>query len=328
MKILLFRLPAFRPASAFRSFAFRSLALLSAFFCLAHAVQAQKAAKVSVATLLTSIPVPQKSDACYAACTKNTDASNGAVSIKDNGPAFSSLQDELMKLLNNGVALPTQSRTAPTPEQIEQMKQQAMAQAQQRMAQAQAMQQSGQPPAPGTVTAARPSDDPVLMRQIGQAQSTAAQANALVRELNDKMAKLDRSGVENVKSGPNCPEVQQGGYAGPTCACLKAKAVKYYNERTDQEDLIVHNIASLLQDYMVKLKPLLTSIDDVIVKADYGDAVVNPAFKQQVSLIQRQALGSVVSMLSMCDATWKDAAVIYCGSVNANSGASVGCHGK
>ena len=302
--------------------------LLPAFFCFSHAIHAQKAAKISIVSLLASVPVPQKSEVCYAACTKNTDASNGAVSIKDTGPGFSSLQDDLMKILNNGVAMPTQTRTAPTPEQVEQMKQQAMAQAQQRMAQAQAMQQGGQPPAPGSVTAARPADDPVLMRQIGQALSTVAQANALVRELNEKMTKIDRSGVDNVKSGPNCPEVQQGGYAGPTCACLKAKAVKYYNERTDQEDKIVYSAGSLLQDYIGKLKPLLVSIDDVIVKADYGDAVVNPAFKQQVSSLQRQALGSVVSVLAMCDGTWKDAAVIYCGTVNANSGASVGCRGK
>jgi hypothetical protein len=303
------------------------LLLAAVILTMASTAQAQQIARISTVALLNAIPLPQTSKACFGTCTKKTDASNGLVSIVDNGKTFNDMSDQLNQYLNSGMGMPATGSTPakpPTPEQIEQMKQHAM----QQMAQAQAAAQAGaqnpsaQPRSPG---AAAPVDDPALMRQFGQAQGLAVQASQIARELSAKVGAIDRSGFDHVSQGPNCPEVQQGGYAGPTCACMTAKEIKYRKARTEQQDLYLAKVVDLIQEYLPKIKAPPTAVDDLMVKAKYGDGLVNPMFKQQVGMMQRQALGAVVTLLALSGSLWTDSGSVYCYNVNAESGATLRC---
>jgi hypothetical protein len=270
--------------------------------------------------------MPQSSGSCYASCNKKTDPTYGLVSIKDNGKALNDLTDQFNQYLNAGMGVPSAAAMSsqPTPEQIAQMKQQAMQQLAQAQAQAQAAAQN--PPAqPHSTGTAGPVDDPNLMRQFGQAQGLAMQASQIARELSAKVAAIDKSAFEHVSQGPNCPEVQQGSYAGPTCACMTAKEIKYRKARTEQEDLYLTKVVSLIQEYLPKIKAPLTAVDDLMVKAKYGDAIINPAFKQQLGMMQKQAMGAVLMVLNLSNVTWTDAASVYCFNVNAESGATLRC---
>ena len=247
---------------------------------------------------------------------------------RDNGPAFKALQDEFMKIAQAPMTAsgsPAPSMTAPpTPEQIEQMRQQAL----QRAAQMQNMspQQIAQMQQPGAALPAR--ENVELMKQIGQAQTACGQISQLSSELSNKVARLDKSPIDTVKIGPNCPEVQQGGYAGPTCGCMIAHATDYATRRVAARNQYLQQVRTLLLEYLDKFKPLVATVDDAVAKAKYGDVVVNPAFKQQVVSIQRQALGSVASIMAIAGSNWEDAGKQYAELVNAKSGASVGCFGR
>jgi hypothetical protein len=291
-------------------------------------VRAQKAYPVEVNGLLSRIPIPESSAACYVSCTKSTDSSNGVIDVRDNGPIFKALQDEFMKIAQtpmaaDGSTTPSMT-TPPTPEQIEQMKQQAL----QRAAQMQNMtpQQIAQMQQ-GAATS-QPRDNVELMKLIGQAQTACGQISRLNIELSDKVARLDKSPIDKVKMGPNCPEVQQGGYAGPTCGCMIAHATGYATGRVAARDEYLKQVRSLLLEYQGKIRPLVATVDDAVARAKYGDAVVNPAFKQQVVSIQRQALGSVSTVMAIAGSNWEDAGKQYAELINAKSGASVGCFGR
>lgn len=291
-------------------------------------VRAQKAYPVEVNSLLSRIPIPESSAACFTTCTKTTDSSNGVIGVRDNGPAFKALQDEFMKIAQapmtaDGSTAPSMT-TPPTPEQIEQMKQQAL----QRAAQMQNMSPQQIAQMQQGAAASQPRDNVELMKLIGQAQTACGQISRLNSELSEKVARLDKSPIDKVKMGPNCPEVQQGGYAGPTCGCMIAHATDYATGRVTARDEYLKQVRSLLLEYQGKIRPLVATVDDAITRAKYGDAIVNPAFKQQVVSIQRQALGSVSVVMAIAGGNWEDAGKQYAELVNAKSGASVGCFGR
>ena len=141
------------------------------------------------------------------------------------------------------------------------------------------------------------------------------------------MGKLNK-GLDAVKIGPNCPEVQQGGYAGPTCACLQDHAVDYYTRRVGAMNGYIEQATVLIQEYMSKMKAETTIVDEMEAKAKYGDAVSNPAFRQMVVSIQRQSFGAVAALLGVSGSVWRDGATEYANLVNAKSGASVPCGKK
>jgi hypothetical protein len=289
----------------------------------------QKAWQGELTSLFTKIPIPKNSAACFAACTKDTDPNNGSVSIKDNGPQYTDLQNQLSSILMNGAnggSMPT-SNAAPTPAQIEQMREQAMARATAAQAQAanpQQMTQSQQSYGGGAPSAG----NVAIMKTIGQAQTAAAHINQLCGEVGQKMSKLSKDSVQAVKQGPNCPEVQQGGYAGPTCGCLVAHATTYYTARVAAMDNYVTQVAELIREYLPRIKSEASVIDDMEAKAKYGDAVSNPAFRQMAVSIQRQAFAGITSLLSYSQSAWNDGANEFANETNAKSGASVGCNKK
>jgi hypothetical protein len=269
----------------------------------AASVRSQKAYPIDINLLLSKVPIPKSSAECYAAATKTTDASNGSISVQDNGAAYTALQDQYDKIMKA-----------------------AMADAMGNMANAQQMAQMHNNPGSA---ASRPSqNDIALMKLIGDAQSACNAISHISAELQAKISALDHSAIQNVSIGPNCPEVRQGSYVGPTCDCQVGHATTYESKRVAARDALLEKVNSLLMEYIEKLKTQIAVVDDAEARSKYGDAITNPAFKQQVVNIQRQALGAVSAVTAFASSNWEDAAKQYAYFVNAKSGASTGCNRK
>lgn len=301
------------------------LLLITALFTagLAHA---QNAWHGDIISLIAKVPAPQPSSASYAAATKTTDASNGLVSIKDNGDQFNSLQSQLMSIASGGMTSgsmpPASATTPPTADQIEQMKQQAMQRAAaaqstspQQYAQQQQQQYSGGAPSKADVA---------LMQQINQAQTAASEINRLCNEIAQKKAQLNKEAVQAVKM-KNCPDVRQGSYVGPTCQCQQENDIAYYTARVVALDQYIAQVNDLFHAYLMKIKAQASIVDEMEVKAKYGDAVSNPAFRQMVVNIQRQALAGVTTLLALSGDAANDGSAEYANLANAKSGAMTHC---
>ena len=303
--------------------------LLAALLCTGSQTHAQKAYPIDLLGLAGKIAVPQSTQGCYAGSTTKTDPSNGAVSIVNLDPTYKEIYDQLDKITKAAMdqahsQMPARGQT-PSTDQVQQMQQQAMQKAssmqgmspQQMAAAQQAKSQSG---APSTAEMA-------VLQKMGKAQSAAGHISQTISEMSQKFNKLDKSKIDNVPMGANCPEVQQGGYAGPTCDCLVKKEVAYETARDANYNAYLQQVEGLIQEFLGKLKPDLTVVDDFEQTAKYGDALSNPVYKQLVVSVQRQALAGVVTALSTASGNWEDAAKMYVQLVNGRNGATVGCGG-
>ena len=302
---------------------------LAALVCIAAQVRAQKASPIPLIGLTSKIAIPQNTQGCYAGCTISTDPSNGAVTIVNCDPTYKEINDQLAKI-NKAAMDEAQSQRnapsqAPSADQVQQMQQQAMQKAsamqgmspQQIAASQQAQSQSG---APSKAELA-------VLQKMGQAQSAAGRINQTINEMSQNFSKLDKSGIDKVPMGANCPEVQQGGYAGPTCDCLIKKEITYQTARDSKYNSYLQQVKALIDQFLLKLKPDLAIIDDFEETAKYGEALSNPVYKQLVVSVQRQGLGGVVAVLGAASGNWEDAAKMYAQVVNGRNGATVGCGG-
>ncbi|HTR31297.1 MAG TPA: hypothetical protein VMH27_18625 [Puia sp.] len=290
----------------------------------AAATHAQKAWHGDIMNLIAKVPFPAGSADCYGTATKTTDPSNGIVSIKDNGEQFNNLQAQLMSIASGGMTGMNQTTlpSAPTADQIEQMKQQAM----QRAAAAQSMtpQQYAQQQQQQTAGGAPSKSEVELMKEINQAQTAASQISQLCSEIGQKKAKITKDAVLAVKM-KNCPDVRQGSYVGPTCECTMKNDIDYYTARVAAMNDYIAQIAALMREYLAKIKAQVTIVDEMEAHAKYGDAVSNPAFKQMAVNIQRQSLNGVTTLLALSGDAWNDGAVEYANLANAKSGAMTHC---
>ncbi|HLI91972.1 MAG TPA: hypothetical protein VKU83_00090, partial [Puia sp.] len=288
-----------------------ALLLLASILLASMQARAQKAYPVELLGLLGKITVPTDAAACFAGCTKTTDPANGAVSIVNTDPTFKELNDELNKISKAAMdaANAQTSAQAPNADQVQQMQQQAMQQAaamqgkspQEIAAAQQARAQSGAPSA----------SELAVLKKMGQAQTAAAQINQLINEMSQKFTKLDKSEIDNVPRGANCPEVQQGGYAGPTCDCLTKRDQAYQSARVAKCNAYLQQVSAIINEYMGKIKVQAAIVDDFEHTAKYGDALSNATYRQLVGSVQQQALGGVVATLAAASSNWEDAAKIY-----------------
>jgi hypothetical protein len=289
-------------------------------------VHGQKAWPGDITAMLSKVPVPVSSASCYGQSSKVTDPSTKLVTIKDNGPAFTDLEAQLqniMKAAMSAAQAQGQGMAAPNADQLAQMQQQAM----QRAAAAQSSSPQQMAQQYRSSSGAPSSGDMAVMKLIGQAQTAAGNINRLSLEMTQRMEKISKN-LDSVRMPPNCPEVQQGGYAGPTCACLRGHEVDYRTRRVAAINGYVDAVAALVREYLPKMRAEAAIIDDMEAKAKYGEGVSNPAFRQMAVSIQRQGFGSVTSLLSLSGGAWKDSAEEYANLVNAQSGASIPCSSK
>lgn len=273
---------------------------------------AQQAWHGNLNSLMSRIPQTNSCTGGYGLCNHQT-GDNKAITITGLGPAFTDLQKQMMDAAGSPVAGASMPDPAspPSAEQIEAMKQQAMA----KMAAAQNMtpQQAAQM---HKSTGSMPTVDPVLMRQVGQAQTAAGQITQLVNEMSLKMNKIYKS-WDTIKLTGICNEVMSGGYAGPTCACEIGRHTNYEQRRTASLNSYLQAVANLAQGYMDRMRPLLSIVDDAVAKAKYGDAITDPSFRQVVVVAQRQAMNGVTAIMSLYSGIAKDGAEQQANLLNA-----------
>jgi hypothetical protein len=278
-----------------------------------------KPARLEINSLLSQVPIAQSSSACYRVCTTTTDAS-GMSAIVDNGPAFKQLSDQLTSIMTAGMnvpgtgATPTAAPAVPTADQIAQMQQDAMARAQQYSqnggSAAAAMQ------AQANANRKPPAVNPAVMQGLGKASAASMQIHNLVSELGRKLGAII---PVPVPPEPKCPEVQQGGYAGPTCACTYARSVTGEQKRVAAEDAALGQKSALLNQYKGLIGDQIAIIDKLESDAKYGEGITDATMLQLLWSSQRQGLSGLVSFLSMAQGSWSDGANRYLYLVNAKA---------
>src|SRR6185503_17960262 len=106
--------------------------------------------------------------------------------------------------------------------------------------------------------ASRPSQEEIqLMKLIGEAQTACGKLSQLTSEFSTKVNALDRSAINDVSIGPNCPEARQGSYVGPTCACQVQHATAYETKRVAARNALLDKISVLLTEYIGKMRPYI-----------------------------------------------------------------------
>ncbi len=292
-------------------------------FCLMWGISlGQKPSPIQINSFISRIPLPVSSQVCYESSTTTKDPSSGLISIKDNGPQFNSLNEDMDKISKGDMdAMKTRyanaqsqsaSSSAPTPDQVAQMQAEAMQKAQQ------AAQNAGNPS--GTAQTGSYSipqtTNVALMQELGRAQSSVGQITQLTFELSTKMGQLQ---MDEVSMGPNCPEVRQGSYVGPTCACTKQHSVDYERKRVEVRDKYLRQVNDLLQQYIPRIKGQVALVDKVEIDSKYGQAVSDPAISQMLWSVQRQAMGGFTSVMGIASSAWKDGASQYLNLVNTHN---------
>lgn len=284
-----------------------------------HVGFGQKPAVLKINNLISRIPIPVASQACYETCTtiKNPD---GTFQIKDNGPAFNALNNEVealgkgdMDAMKNGSlnAQASAPPAAPTAEQISQMQAEAMARAQQAM-------QNGADPskaAPASNTY-KPTTNVKLMQQLGTAQSAVGKISQLTMEMSSKMGEIR---MTDVTMEPNCPEVRQGSYVGPTCACERQKGITHYEKMVAARNTYLQQVNGLLHKYIPQIEEQVDLIDKVETDTNYGQGITDPRIIQQLWSLQRMGLNGFTSVMGIASSSWTDAANQYLLVVNASA---------
>jgi hypothetical protein len=280
--------------------------------------RAQKPAQIKINSLIDQVPIPQSSSSCYGTCTTNTDAS-GVTTIIDNGKLFKHLQDELtamstadMNAMNNPT-VPKSAPQAPTADQIAQMQADAMAKAQQ-------YSQQGANPAAAMQAQAqanhKPSNNMAVMQGLGKAGAANMQIQSLLREMQQELSALN---VRQVHARPNCPEVRQGSYVGPTCACTYDRSVAGEGDYVAARDELIQKQGAILTKYRGLLEVQVGIVDDLEAQAKYGDGITDPTTLQLLWSAQRQAITAMVELLAASNGVWTDGARTYLGLVNAKA---------
>jgi hypothetical protein len=267
-----------------------------------YTAQAQTAWKGKLGTLMDRIPQSTTCEGGYGLCDHTTD-DRKYITITGLGSGFTSLEKQMMEASGAPVpgSMPADGQ-APSPEQIEAMKQQALA----KMAAAQNMtpQQAAQMKKP---TGSMPTIDSALGHQIGKAQNAAIEITKLVNEMSQKMNKIYKA-WDSVKLGPRCGEVMYKGLETSTCGCLIARATKYETSRTASLNAYISAVAELAHRYKALIRQQLDIVDDIELNLKYGDAVNNPSYRQVLVMAQRQAMNGVTTIMSAFSGITRDGA--------------------
>ncbi len=270
-------------------------------------VQAQKAFQIDVTSMLAKIPLPGSCAASYSNCVVETGA-DGRVNVKDIGGPIADLQKQMIQMMkdreNNMMAA---NASMPSADQITKMQQQA--QQMQSMTPEQAMQNAKNNASKQSNTA----DMATIGRKVGQGQNAMIELTKILNEFSAKVLVIQsatKDSVDKVKSG-HCPEVRQGSYVGPTCACTQGITAAYYTQRIAKRDEGASSMATLVQTYMPRIKAQVSIVDDIESSLKYGDAVSNPAYKQMLVSMQQQAMGAIPQVTGVISTITTDGGTEY-----------------
>lgn len=277
-------------------------------------VNAQKALPIQVESILTKMTLPSSAEESFSRCTKETDPSNGNVSVKDAGQAVNDLQQKISDYMtqlgsasmNNSYS--SSGTSMPSADQIAQMQQNAM----QNMNPQQTMKMAQQSQHPTT----KPQKiDITLMKELGNAQVIGGKINPLINNLSAKVSQLSgdfKRKKDTIKMAGNCPEFKaQGDIALPKCGCVREQYFIYYTQRVTVANEYLQKLYSLLQQYLPDIKNSIAVIDKTENDIKYGDALSMPAYKQQAIMLQQQGLSSITSVLAIIGNATKDTGSEY-----------------
>jgi hypothetical protein len=238
---------------------------------------AQKPSQLQINSLIDQIPIPESSEESFSRCATTADA-NGFKTFKDTGPGFTTLEDVLTRIMKTD--------------------QDALVSG-----------NSGQTPATTAGSSVKPVN-PNLMKQIGQAQSTVMQINALITELGSKLGKLTRHPPTTAPFA-DCMKY--------SCACSKETLIKNETRFIEPSDNYLQLEVALIKEYVPKIKDQVAIIDKLESDTKYGEAVTDPNIIRILWSIQRQGMNGFSSVLGMCNGISEDAAKIYLNLVNAKN---------
>jgi hypothetical protein len=279
----------------------------------------QKPAAIQINSLISRIPIPTASQSCFEGSTTIKDP-DGTYQIKDNGPVFNALTNEVesfgktdMDAMKNGdmTAQTSAPPAAPTPEQIAQMQDEAMKRAQ-------LAQQNGADPsrAAQSSNSYKPPVNVALMQELGKAQSAVGQINQLTMEMSSKMGEIR---MQDVPGEPNCPEVRQGSYVGPTCACERQRNITHYEKMVAARNTYLQKVDDLLHKYILLIQNQVAVIDKVEADAKYGQGITDPRTIQMLWSVQRMGLNGFNSVMGIASSSWSEGAKQYLYVLNATA---------
>jgi hypothetical protein len=156
-----------------------------------------------------------------------------------------------------------------------------------------------------------------MMKEIGQAQAAAQKITMIVMDINSSTSRLTRTDRTKLPIPPSCPEVQQGSYAGPTCACEKARSVASENSEVNAENIDLLSLNQFINQNIPRIREQLVIIDKLETDYKYGEAVSDPNMKQIFYMVQTQGMTGFISIYNMAGGGWEQGAKSYAQYVNA-----------
>jgi len=168
-------------------------------------------------------------------------------------------------------------------------------------------------------------DDAATSKLVMQTNDMAVnQLSALNREFAAKLRDVmdasskEISAIKSPDISTTCAPTKPVGL--PTCACANRLESKYWEKIISVKDKYNSQRVELLQNYLPKLKAIITTIDYNVSKLNYGDAVKSSQLKRMLFGAQSSAFGNAFSItLSCIEDIRKDGSDAYVHKVNADN---------
>jgi len=278
----------------------KKLALFILASVMATSLHAQKCLELNTVALMAKMQSPGTGSTYFGQCaTQKND--HGQTVIVDYGQA----EKDLEALLQRTQMDFTRASMGGGGASSQADKAKAMAAAMQNMTDAQkqayAMQMASQMQASAMHPAAS-ADNMQSVKMVMQAYGIAGtQLPPVINELSAKYRDLLNAQNTEEKAVPqprssDCPGVDKEGL--PSCGCVNAKAEAYWNRILAIRDDYNSKRAALLQQYLPRIKGMVGTIDDIVVKLNYGDAISSPQYKKMLAGAQSSAFGNAFAVPS------------------------------
>ncbi|MDE3184735.1 MAG: hypothetical protein KGM16_15055 [Bacteroidota bacterium] len=297
------------------------------FFGTKATIKAQRALPLPINSLFSKIPpIPNDCGTSFQLCTKDTDATNGIISVKDAGKVINDLQqiteNDVQQLATSSMTSSYSNPTASIPSQDQMSNMMQNSSQMQNMSPQEAMKMAQQMQNQNRSPTAINTD---LMQEIGKGQDAAAKLNVVLNELNTKGSQLTgtyQQKMDNIKMTGSCEEfkVEGADLMLPKCGCVKSINMDFHQKRVAVSNEYLQNLEALLQRYLPKIKGEIAIVDKVEQDLNYGDALSLPALKSQAVTLQQEVFGSVMPILGLVGDKVKETGSEYADLTNIKNG--------
>ncbi|MBS1598939.1 MAG: hypothetical protein JST75_12005 [Bacteroidetes bacterium] len=150
---------------------------------------------------------------------------------------------------------------------------------------------------------------------VNQLRRVNEEFAAKLRDLNSAMSAEKAKIKPGDKSG--CPQDKTG---LPSCACANEIDGKYWEQIVKITDSYNSQRTALLQAYIPKIKALVATVDDNVVKLKHGDAVNSKDLKRTLFSAQASAFSNAFDITKSCiDLERKDGSNAYVNKFNCDN---------